>query len=87
MTSYQNNIQKKKKNANNSINYNVVTGLGRRPQKSRSGSADVLVGEWTSPVVGRDRLTRLAAYMGTMTGCFFCPVNSCREETQNLPFI
>lgn len=21
--------------------------------------------------------------MGTMTGCFFWPVNSCREETQN----
>lgn len=22
--------------------------------------------------------------MGTMTGCFFCPVNSCRKEERDL---
>uniref|UniRef100_A0A3B5KNR2 Uncharacterized protein n=1 Tax=Takifugu rubripes TaxID=31033 RepID=A0A3B5KNR2_TAKRU len=31
------------------------------------------------------RLTRLAAYMGTITGCFFCPVNRLTMFRVSIP--
>uniref|UniRef100_A0A3B3BQY5 Uncharacterized protein n=1 Tax=Oryzias melastigma TaxID=30732 RepID=A0A3B3BQY5_ORYME len=36
---------------------------------------------FTGSLVGSSALTRPAAYMGTMTGCFFCPVKSWEGQT------